>query len=77
MGAVRQECKPCGVKIASVFPGGVNTEWWQDESRGGRAASTSRDTSKFLAADDVALAIANIINQPASSDIEEVALEGL
>jgi NADP-dependent 3-hydroxy acid dehydrogenase YdfG len=72
---VRCECKPHGVKVGSVYPAGIATPWWSEEKRGGRPAG--RDTSKFLASDDVALAIANIINQPASSDTEEVVLEGL
>jgi len=73
MQCVRHEVRPFGVKVGSVLPGGIATPWWDDAERGGRAAGT--DTSQFLTADAVATALVQLIEQPESSDIEEILLE--
>lgn len=55
----RHELRGTGVKLGQVYPGGIDTPWFQDPARGG-SRSTPLDTSKFLSADDVAEVLASV-----------------
>jgi 3-oxoacyl-[acyl-carrier protein] reductase len=74
MKSVRKEVSPFGIKVGSVFPGGIDTAWWQDASRGGRQPGTT-DTSTMFDADDVALEMMDIIEQGPESNIEEIEMK--
>lgn len=74
MKCVRLEVRPYNIKCGSVYPGGIDTPWHQEEARGGRAPG-SVDTSAFLTANDVAEALLMLINQSAGSDIEDLVVE--
>lgn len=79
MQCMRYECKPHGVKVGAVLPGGISTPWWKDSTRGGRKPLTSEEEDKlfpqFLTADAVAEVIhTGLIDQPESADIDEIVL---
>lgn len=52
--ALRAEAKGTGVRVMSVYPGGMKTPFWKGDPR---------DTSGFMEPDDVATAIADAIFQ--------------
>ena len=76
MQSVRAECSPFGIKVGSIYPGGIDTQWWQDVGRGGRQPGTL-DTSRFFTADDVAGEMLGMIDQGPESDIEEVVMRNI
>lgn len=74
--SVRAEIQKFGIKTGSVFPGGIDTPWWDEMHRGGRdPKSESVDKSNFLSTEDVVASIMTIVNQSSSSDIEEIVIE--
>ena len=65
--ALRDECVGSGVKVGAVYPAGIATPWWSEDSRGG-ARERKPDTSRFLEPEDVAEAIMTLIHQPDKMD---------
>ena len=70
---LRDECVGSGVKVGSVFPAGIATPWWSDDSRGGKRERVP-DTSRFLLPKDVAEAILSLIHQPEKVDNSSVVM---
>jgi len=81
MVCMRYELKPHGVKCGAVLPGGIATEWWLDQSRGGRPTMDDNTKNelfqKFLLPEDVAESIMSIVDQGAGSDIDEIVMSQL
>ncbi|CAE8624908.1 unnamed protein product [Polarella glacialis] len=78
--SLRAELKGSGVKIGTVNPGAVATEWWGDEGRGGwtqemGAGSALPFWKDMLRPEDVADGIMTLIRQTASSNIESLVLD--
>eukprot|EP00911_Craspedida_sp_UC1_P001279 UC1_evm2s961 len=71
-GCVRQELKGSGVKLGTVNPGAVDTDWWNDASRGGQVR---KKPEAILKVNDVAEAVATLVWQGASSNIETLTLD--
>ena len=62
---LRFELEGTNVKVGTINPGAVNTPWFAD---------SGRDTTKMLAAEDVAKATRLLIDQTETSNIEMVVL---
>ncbi|CAE8603949.1 unnamed protein product [Polarella glacialis] len=78
--SLRAELKGSGVKIGSVNPGAVATEWWGDEGRGGWTKEMGPGSAlpfwnDMLRPEDVADGIMTLLTQAASSNIESLVLD--
>eukprot|EP00446_Apocalathium_sp_SHHI-4_P028921 CAMPEP_0177230544 /NCGR_PEP_ID=MMETSP0367-20130122/42280_1 /TAXON_ID=447022 ORGANISM="Scrippsiella hangoei-like, Strain SHHI-4" /NCGR_SAMPLE_ID=MMETSP0367 /ASSEMBLY_ACC=CAM_ASM_000362 /LENGTH=262 /DNA_ID=CAMNT_0018680999 /DNA_START=60 /DNA_END=848 /DNA_ORIENTATION=- len=79
--AVRGELKGTGVKLGSVNPGAVATEWWTEPERGGYSEAKVAELqetplwSAMLAPEAVAAQIVALLEQPPSSNIESVVMD--
>eukprot|EP00930_Biecheleria_cincta_P007766 TRINITY_DN109042_c0_g1_i1.p1 TRINITY_DN109042_c0_g1~~TRINITY_DN109042_c0_g1_i1.p1 ORF type:complete len:273 (-),score=45.43 TRINITY_DN109042_c0_g1_i1:202-984(-) len=77
--SLRAELKGTGVKIATVNPGPVATEWWGASDRGGwsadMAASAQPYFNSMLRPEDVANGIMTLVEQPATSNIESLVMD--
>ncbi|CAD7965695.1 unnamed protein product [Amoebophrya sp. A25] len=67
----RNELQPFGVKVGSVFPGGIDTPWWDSKDRGGRDPGTS-NTKGYLQPEEVTDAMLTLINQRSNSNLAEL-----
>ena len=66
------------VKCGLVCPAAVATPWWDDASRGGRAADAPMaDVSKFLTPEAVASACLGMLEQDPSANVESVMLDAI
>ncbi|MDP4220828.1 MAG: SDR family NAD(P)-dependent oxidoreductase [Bacteroidota bacterium] len=64
--ALREEVRDKGIKVVSVMPGAVETPSWGDE------AEEYHD--RMMQPEDIALAIAGILEQPQRAMVEEIVL---
>ena len=71
--AVRLEVAGSGIKLGVVNPGGIRTEWFDDQTKGGYTQAV--DTTNFLAVEEVVDALLAIIDQAPSTDIRRIVLE--
>jgi NADP-dependent 3-hydroxy acid dehydrogenase YdfG len=74
LGCLRAELSGTGVKLGQVYPGGIDTPWFQEAHRGG-VREQALDTGSFLTAEDVAEAISQILFQSERANIERVVIE--
>jgi len=82
MQCLRYECAPHNVKVGAVLPGGIATEWWLDQSRGGRVPLDEDGQAKlfpqFLTPEDLAeIMQSGLIDQPKSSNVDEIVMSQL
>jgi len=82
--SLRAELKGTGIKIGTVNPGPVATDWWNSCSRGGynwkpKDAFENKEKLAFwnsmLDPHDVAKTIISMLEQPASSNIESIMMD--
>jgi 3-oxoacyl-[acyl-carrier protein] reductase len=62
------ELGPEGIRISTVFPGGMDTTFWETEPR---MLSGEWDGSRMLRGEDVAQAVVNIASLPPGVSVKE------
>ncbi|MCC7370749.1 MAG: SDR family oxidoreductase [Chloroflexi bacterium] len=62
------ELGPEGIRVTTVFPGGMDTTFWETDPR---LLSGEWNPSRMLRGEDVATAIVNIANLPAGVSVKE------
>jgi NAD(P)-dependent dehydrogenase (short-subunit alcohol dehydrogenase family) len=67
------ELGPDGIRVTTVFPGGMNTTFWEHEPR---MQSGEWDASKMLKGEDVATAVVNIASLPPGVVVKEALVYG-
>ncbi|CAK0862215.1 unnamed protein product, partial [Prorocentrum cordatum] len=77
--SLRAELKGTGVKVGTVNPGAVATEWWGDAGRGGWTEEMAPQGQPFwtemLRPEDVADGVLSLVFQKASSNIESLYMD--
>lgn len=75
--SLREELKTDAphVKAALVCPGPIDTPWWGEFGRGGRADPSAPPPQRMLSPESVAASCMMLLQQDATSDIERVVLE--
>lgn len=64
---LREELRPKGIRVAAVLPGATDSPFWD-------SVEGDWDRSKMLRAEDVARAVAAVIDQPVHMTTEEIVL---
>jgi short-subunit dehydrogenase len=67
------ELGPEGIRVTTVFPGGMNTTFWETEPR---MLSGEWDGSKMLKGEDVAQAVVQIASLPPGDVVKEALVYG-
>ena len=67
------ELGPDGIRVTTVFPGGMNTTFWEHEPR---MQTGEWDASKMLKGEDVATAVVNIASLPPGVVVKEALVYG-
>ena len=75
--SVRNEVTGSGLKIGVVNPGGIQTTWFADPTKGGYSDADRPDTTKFIEVDEVVDALVSVIDQGSQTDIRRIVLENV
>lgn len=83
--SVRQETQPFNIKIASVNPACIATNWWSDKTRGGcKSDETNGGSNSYgvalenmISPEAVAESIVYICEQPLTSNIRRIHTENI
>jgi NAD(P)-dependent dehydrogenase (short-subunit alcohol dehydrogenase family) len=67
------ELGPEGIRVSTIFPGGMDTTFWENEPR---MQTGEWDASKMLRGADVATAVVNIASLPPSVSVKEALVYG-